>query len=203
MTLFEALYDAEQIAGARLTLAAVDMPLSMDPITARQPADQMVSREHGAAGCSTRSPTNRSPGSLADACRRSLQMCGLPLATTLFEAGAAPAAIEVYPHVALSSLLGATYRVPYKCGRASRYWPGAPAPERRERLLGQWRTIERALARDISGCALPLASTTRAKEMKGIEDQLDAIVCAWLGTRYLEKRARAYGDERAAIWCPT
>ena len=48
---------------------------------------------------------------------------------------------------------------------------------------------------------LPLADApTRA--LKAFEDQLDAVVCAWVGVCALEGRARAYGDAESAIWVP-
>jgi predicted RNase H-like nuclease len=44
--------------------------------------------------------------------------------------------------------------------------------------------------------------SARGWEMKAFEDMLDAVVCAWIGVTVLEGRARAYGDERSAIWIP-
>jgi hypothetical protein len=33
--------------------------------------------------------------------------------------------------------------------------------------------------------------------------RIDALVCAWVGMKYLAGEAVAYGDETAAIWVPT
>jgi predicted RNase H-like nuclease len=38
--------------------------------------------------------------------------------------------------------------------------------------------------------------------MKALEDQLDALVCAWTAVEYLAGRLEPLGDETAAIWCP-
>jgi predicted RNase H-like nuclease len=38
--------------------------------------------------------------------------------------------------------------------------------------------------------------------LKRYEDSLDALVCAWVGAKYLEGEAVAYGDHTAAIWIP-
>ena len=38
--------------------------------------------------------------------------------------------------------------------------------------------------------------------LKRYEDALDALVCAWVGTRYVEGHADHYGDDDAAIWIP-
>ncbi len=68
------------------------------------------------------------------------------------------------------------------------------------------------LAERIAGVeqALPVAqelleATTRrrAAVLKGLEDCLDALVCAWVGCELLAGRTRAYGDADAAILVPT
>ena len=38
------------------------------------------------------------------------------------------------------------------------------------------------------------------KQLKEFEDTLDGVVCAWIGTQFLEGRCEAYGDSEAAIW---
>jgi predicted RNase H-like nuclease len=103
--------------------------------------------------------------------------------------------IEVFPHAAVIELLGADYRVPYKLSRASQYWPELDVVARRRKLLRQWSAIRRALMSKIDGIALP-----PARAEKRYEDALDALVCAWIGTQYLEKRVCAYGDDFAAVW---
>ena len=37
-------------------------------------------------------------------------------------------------------------------------------------------------------------------ELKAYEDSLDALLCAWVGIEYLTGKARAFGNETAAIW---
>jgi hypothetical protein len=37
---------------------------------------------------------------------------------------------------------------------------------------------------------------------KAWEDVIDAIVCCWVGVEWLAGRAKAYGDDDAAIWVP-
>jgi predicted RNase H-like nuclease len=41
-----------------------------------------------------------------------------------------------------------------------------------------------------------------ASGLKRYEDALDALVCAWVGAKYLLGEAVAYGDGTAAIWVP-
>jgi predicted RNase H-like nuclease len=37
-------------------------------------------------------------------------------------------------------------------------------------------------------------------ELKRYEDGLDALLCAWVGIKYLDGDVVAYGDDTAAIW---
>jgi hypothetical protein len=39
-------------------------------------------------------------------------------------------------------------------------------------------------------------------QFKRYKDALDALVCAWLGTCFVEGTVDAFGDEKAAIFCP-
>jgi hypothetical protein len=38
--------------------------------------------------------------------------------------------------------------------------------------------------------------------LKPLEDTIDAIVAAWVGTTILENAAEPFGDEDSAIWIP-
>jgi len=49
---------------------------------------------------------------------------------------------------------------------------------------------------------LPTAGNCLLLDLKRYEDALDALVSAWVGVEYIEQRAVAFGDARAAIWCP-
>ena len=125
---------------------------------------------------------------------------GYALACTTTPAGTRRVMIEVFPHTAAIELLGATYRVPYKLSRIRRYWPDRSPAERRRALLAQWSRLRRALAAQITGTPSRIPSTSTLAELKRHEDAMDALLCAWLGTRYLAGRARAHGDDTAAVW---
>ena len=99
------------------------MPLSLQAITGRRPADNHVSRVFGARKCGTHSPSADRPGQLADELARSFATHGFALATTATVPGAPGRLLEVYPHPALLALLDARERVPYKVGRTRTYWP--------------------------------------------------------------------------------
>lgn len=193
--------------GAPLACVAVDMPLATCPVRARRPADDQISRRYGARKCAAHSPRPTSPGPLSDALSAGWRDLGFSLATTDTTAGTSPALLEVYPHPALLTLCGAAERLPYKIGKLSTYWPTLDMAARRAALLAVWQRIVDALAHDVDDIAAHLAPltpapTAAAPAFKRHEDALDALVCAWIGARYLDGRAEAVGDATAAIWLP-
>jgi predicted RNase H-like nuclease len=111
----------------------------------------------------------------------------------------------VYPHPALLALLHLDYRVPYKVSRAGKYWKGASVAERISRLLTEFREIHAALTSIFGELPVALPSPEEVMSLsvlKRYEDALDALVCAWVGVRFAQGGAAAYGDEVAAIWVP-
>ncbi len=118
---------------------------------------------------------------------------------------AAQGLIEVYPHPALLRLMNAKERLAYKTAKVRRYWPLSEPRERKESLLGQWRAIASRLECEIHGVGAALSLPELHAplwEFKAFEDKLDAVVCAWVGVCFLEKRAEAFGDANSAIWVP-
>ncbi len=193
---------AADFAGAEVDLVAIDMPLSYDPICARRMSDNLVSSAYGARHCSTHTPSATRPGRISDDLRAGFAQAGYPLLTTDV---CIPGLVEVYPHPALVELTGSERRLPYKHGKIRNYWPTDSTQVRRENLVDTWKLIMTRLERELDGVGsllnLPPVSA-RGWEMKAFEDMLDAVVCAWIGVTVLEGRARAYGDERSAIWIP-
>jgi predicted RNase H-like nuclease len=185
------------IAGAPPDVIAIDMPLAHVPITARRPADNLVSSAFGRFGLGVHTPSAERPGPLADAMHAGFAARGYRLATTK---PLRRSLIEVFPHAAVIQLLDADYRVPYKLARAAKYWPERTADERRAAIVAAWRKIRRALARDIDGVELRVPARGPLAQLKRYEDALDAVVCAWVGIRYLEGKACAYGDTTSAVW---
>ena len=191
------------LAGDAVQVVAVDMPLALTPITGRRVADDQVARAFGASGCSPHSPNPLRPGKIGLRLQEGFTACGFPLVTVA--AGALPALIEVYPHPALVVLLREGYRIPYKVSRSRRYWPSASPAVRREKLLNQFTRISVALTAEIEGVDFVLPDPSDVSTLAGLkryEDALDALVCAWVGARYLAGRATAHGDSDAAIWIP-
>lgn len=105
-------------------------------------------------------------------------------------------ALEVFPHAAIVALLGSSRALRYKKG---------PLGRRRE-ALGELRTMLGAylLAECPELLTSPLGDllrepflTLRGREMKDLEDRLDAVICALSALhiwRYGEAGTRVFGD---------
>jgi len=86
-----------RLAGRQATVVAVDMPVATVPISGRRPADDEVSRNFGASGCSTHSPSASRPGNLGAKFTETFVIEVASLATTTDPSGTEGRLIEVYP----------------------------------------------------------------------------------------------------------
>ena len=127
---------AETLAGARVDLVAIDMPLAHTPIVARRVSDNAITRAFGGRYCGTHSPSAERPGPLSDALRAGFEAAGYPLRTDDARPGGL---IEVYPHPALVVLAQAARRLSARraprqncgrCVRADRRTLCSPDPRR-------------------------------------------------------------------------
>ena len=169
------------IAGTVVTLVAADIPLARSPIVGRRSSDNLVSAEYGARYASTHSPSVTRPGPVSTEMKVGFERVGYELRT---QAPVEPGLIEVYPHPALIELSGAPMRLPYKEGKISKYWPDLAMPERRFKLLEQWGRIIGLLDAEIEGVRAafpPVVLPLPRRQLKAVEDALDAVVCAWVG----------------------
>lgn len=179
--------------GADVTVVAVDMPMAHGGVTARRTCDNAVSRTFGRARCGTHSPTKERPGPHGAALTEAFLQAGYTLATAA-NTPRERALIEVYPHPALLALTNESTRLAYKIGKPGRTWP----------MVGPlWRRILRGLDAELAGARLDLPTEASLARLKRWEDALDATVCAWVGARYCEGVVESYGDDTAAIWCPS
>jgi predicted RNase H-like nuclease len=198
----------ELLNGNAPTVVAVDMPLGKVRITRRRVADDEISRKFGAEGCSTHTPSTERPGKIGEAISEGFLSNGFHLATTDAKRGESHTLIEVYPHPAIVALLGVHYRFAYKVSNSLKYWPGISRAKRYELLIANLQRIRRALSSEISipdvQFSLPLTEESKIHlcTLKPYEDAMDALVCAWVGMKYLEEKASPYGDVTAAIWVP-
>jgi len=193
------------LQGRSVSLVTVDMPLATVPITGRRAADQKISHQFGRAKCSTHSPNASRPGTVGTAISDGFEEQGFSLATTDQKAGTPGCLVEVYPHPALLRLLNAQERIPYKVTKSRRYWPGQSLACRIMRVRQELGRILGALRVAIQDIALPLPDADHLKtlsQLKRYEDAIDALVCGWVGTQFLQGSATAYGDATCAIWVP-
>jgi predicted RNase H-like nuclease len=196
---------ARVVGGCDVRLVALDMPLAKAPFSGRRAAETFVSRRFGGRGCAAHSPTAARPGALGARLTAELADLGFPLATSAVEVASGRCSVEVYPHPALLSLLGASYRVPYKVSRSTRYWPGRSTLERKGLLLAEFNRIHGALLERLGPLSLDLTAVAGAStlsELKRYEDALDALLCAWIGTLVVADEAEPLGNESAAVWVP-
>lgn len=190
--------------GEPVAVVAVDMPLSLQKITARRPSDNAVSRAFGAMKCATHSPSEFRPGAISEMLTTAFEREGYPLG--LNAPLGARALIEVYPHPALVRLCGAAERLPYKHSKTRTYWPALDLVQRREALVCEWEQIVAALDERLSGASdllRPPEPGAPTWMKKAFEDTLDAAICAWVGVCALEDRAEVFGDDDSAIWVPS
>ncbi len=131
---------------------------------------------------------------------------------------AAPSAVpegrwffETYPHAAIIELLKLSRRLPYKVGKRSSFWPYAPAQTRWRWAAVQLDVLRAGLDQVIEGVATAVPSAQelltatekrRGPILKGVEDALDAVVCAWVAQELQAGRTRAFGDADGAILLP-
>jgi predicted RNase H-like nuclease len=201
----QAIHSAKLLLGAAPDLVAVDMPLSKKKITGRRTSDLAVSKRFGAAKCATHSPSAERPGKVSDAFRAACEQTGYAL---IVSAGPRPAfsLAEVYPHPALLCLMNVKERVPYKIAKTRTYWPQANLDQRLARVTHSLRAIIDALDKVILGVydhvGPMLAVADSLAALKPVEDTIDAIICAWIGTAVLAGEAMAIGDDDSAIWIP-
>lgn len=191
------------LGGQRVSVVAVDMPLSTKQFTARRGADNAASCEFGKYGCGVHSPSAKRPGPIGEGLTRGLTAEGYCLAAKESPHNVSGVFLEVYPHAALLKLLHLGYRLPYKVSKTSRYWPDKSIKHRVQNVIKEFGRILRALRGQIEGIDLTIPETSMTlSRLKPYEDALDSLVCAWVGIQYLGHKAIPYGDEDAAIWVP-
>jgi predicted RNase H-like nuclease len=201
-----ALRCAERVLDGSLPeLVAVDMPMSRKKIEGRRDSDKKVSSRFGAAKCATHSPSKDRPGEVGRQLQEACEARGYFLITST---GLLPAfsLAEVYPHPALLRLMNVPERVCYKVNKTGTYWRGKFPKERLARVQNALRSIVERLDDGVGGVAVRVGEQINQgrgfSALKPVEDMIDAIIAAWVGTRILEGGAEPIGDEDSAIWIP-
>lgn len=201
----------QKLTGALPNIIALDIPLGPQPITGRRAADRLVTKTYITRKAGTHSPTAQRPGPISQRLFEQLSQAGfrwLPANASPRPKNHTRVFLEVYPHPAIIELLNLAERLQYKMSRRQKYWPALTHAARGVAIARNLNRLRLALDKRITGVAkwLPpphaFLEKRQMARLKGYEDALDAIVCAWIGGEFLAGRCVAYGDADSAIWLP-
>ncbi|MCD4523801.1 DUF429 domain-containing protein [Nocardioides sp. cx-173] len=172
-------------------LVAIDAPLIVTNPTGSRPAEKALSKDFRRFEAGTH-PANTGKPEFAGGETRGARVCqrlGLDLNP---RSGRARRAIEVYPHPATVVLFGLSKTLKYKDKR------GRDLDLLRGELLTLMGHVQGLVRTGDDWAALRLAveTATRKSELRVVEDQVDAVVCAYVAyfrERWPE-RTTTYGD---------
>jgi predicted RNase H-like nuclease/ppGpp synthetase/RelA/SpoT-type nucleotidyltranferase len=170
-------------------VAGIDAPLVVTNPTGSRPAERALSADFRKFHAGTH-PSNTAKPEFADGTRgaRVAERLGLVVHET---------ALEVYPHAALIALFDLERILTYKDKR------GRDLEHLRSEMLRLLGLVERVVTPDEawSGLRETVVGATRKSQLRVVEDQVDAVVCAyvaWFADRHTD-RVTAYGDDETGI----
>jgi len=184
--------------GVGTLVAAIDAPLVVPNETGRRPCEAEVTRLFGRYSAGTY-PSNRGMPHFSPQPRgaRLADRFGWSMDPDTVPEPRRPVCLEVYPHAAMVSLFDLPRVLPYKAK------PGRDVPSLRAAFVTLLDHMEHGLA------ALRLDESTRWREvrrrvegasrkseLRSVEDEVDAIVCAHLAWLWVADRKRlvVHGD---------
>ena len=178
-------------AGAGSAVAAVDAPLVICNPSGIRPAESELNRDFRKfhAGCHAAN-LGRPFAQNVIAFSRRLQAMGFAHGPSIPARAKGKYQIEAHPHAASVSLFGLDRIVKYKRGRRAERAAGL----RRLRRLMLWE-----LPKLDPACSLKLPTVPRTGPLKPVEDQIDAVFCAYIAAhwwRWAARRNRVYGTEQ-------
>lgn len=183
-------------------VAAMDAPLVVPNEAGRRPCEAMVGAEFGRFGAGAY-PANRGNPSFSPAPRgaKLAHAFGWDMDPAAGTGKGLKVCIEVYPHPAMVSLFPLDYVIPYKA-KQGRDLAGLKVAFGRL-LTGMESTCGHQLALPESqrwqGIRAIATQAARKSELDAIEDEIDAIFCAYLAWLWATEpaRMRVYGDYAA------
>ncbi|WP_323793121.1 DUF429 domain-containing protein, partial [Nocardioides sp.] len=171
-------------------LVAIDAPLVVKNATGSRPAERALSKDFRRFDAGTH-PSNLGKPEFADGTRgaRVAKMLGLDIDP---RSGRARRAIEVYPHAASIVLFGLPKILKYKNK------PGRDLDLLRSELLRLMAFVEAGVTTDETwaGIRSQVERATRKSELRVVEDQVDAVVCALVAlvAHRTPDQVTTYGD---------
>lgn len=185
------------LAGPRPVVAAIDAPLVVSNQTGARPCERAVTSAFGRFHAGAY-PANRGMRWFSDGPRGERLAHRLRWTIDPTRGRDRAVAIEVYPHPAMVAFLGLDRVVPYK--RRHR-----PLSARRTAFAGLLDMIEGECDRVLRLAEHPrwhhlrrvVAGATRPMHLNGVEDEVDAIWCAYLAWVWAQEpdRLMVYGDD--------
>ena len=184
-----------------IKLIVADIPLVFQgEFYGRRVADDAISHTFGKFKCSTHTASSK--------CHPNLKRISGELIETAKEFEIP--IIETYPHPAILALFEKAgtplpERLQYKVGKQHSYWPQHTPEKRKVALLNNLSMLREKLSTliDLSQIPYPMVDVQmKKKELKELEDCLDALVCAWVGIQYLQGKCYDFGDNKSKIWIP-
>jgi predicted RNase H-like nuclease/ppGpp synthetase/RelA/SpoT-type nucleotidyltranferase len=181
-------------------LVAIDAPLIVTNPTGSRPAEQALSKDFRRFEAGTH-PSNTGKPEFTNGTRgaRICKLLGLDMDP---RSGRKRRAIEVYPHPATVVLFGLGKTLKYKAK------PGRSLDLLRSELLLLMDHVERLVSTEETWRDLRarVETATRKVDLRQVEDQVDAVVCAYVAlfAERWPERTTTYGDfERGYIVTPT
>ena len=195
-------FATRHLAGDGPAVVAVDAPLRVPNATGSRACDNALSAvwrrfEAGAL------PANRRLLARAGQVRGELLVAGLARCCRVTEAASVPRhhpgriVCEVYPHPAQVSLFGLDKTLKYKGRRGRTLEERLAAFRRYHHGLPDLVGADPPLVGDIGSLLAVDPATLRGKRLKGHEDALDAVTCAYVAAylwQHGPSRTRVYGD---------
>lgn len=176
-------------------LVAIDAPIVVTNDAGSRPAEQQLSKDFRRFDAGTH-PANRGKPEFAQGTRaaRLARRLGLDVDP---RSGRRRRAIEVYPHPATIVLFGLPKILRYKAK------PGRDLDLLRAELLTLMSYVEGVVTTDETwaGLRAQVENATRKTELRRVEDQVDAVLCAYLA-HYVEHRpdqVTHYGDAETGV----
>jgi predicted RNase H-like nuclease/ppGpp synthetase/RelA/SpoT-type nucleotidyltranferase len=170
-------------------LAGIDAPLVVTNATGSRPAEQALSRDFRRFEAGTH-PSNTGKPEFAHG-TRGARICER-LGLVVHETG-----LEVYPHAATIALFGLEKTLKYKAK------PGRDLELLRSEMLRLMGLVETIVQPDEGWRTLraAVAAATTKSELRVAEDQVDAVVCAYVAL-YADRwpdRTTSYGDPATGV----
>lgn len=182
-------------------VVALDAPIVVTNPTGSRPAEQALSRDFRRFEAGAH-PANLGRAEFADG-GRAARLCRRWGLDTNPRSGRPRRAIEVYPHAASIVLFGLGKTLKYKAK------PGRTVDSLRAEmlaLLGHVEALPITLDEAWAALRAQVETATRKSELRVVEDQVDAVVCAYVArfAATLPTETTTYGDaETGAIVTPT